>query len=434
MRIDGGWRERIFGGLMMAAGVLASAWGCGGEIQAAPAEFYVAPAGDDAADGRLGRPVATLRRALDLVRDLRKRRANPAPITIEVADGRYELADTLLITAEDSAGEKSPTIIHAAEDAHPTFSGGRRITGWTVTEVDGRPRWSAVLPELKGGKWRFTQLFVDGQRRFRPTLPAEGWFTIGTALPPSPAAEGRGHDRFAAAAGEILREWSQRDAIEVVAVHQWSMSRMRIAAIEAGEESATANVQLVGTTSSLDPWGALAAGSRYRLENVREALGSPGSWYFDVSSGTLTYCPLDGEDPETTEVVAPRVDTLLSVRGEPVPGGTVDHIRFVGLSFTHGNWAMPPRGQSAAQGDLNVGAAVSLTGARDVQFIRCGIRHVGRYGLALGVGCGRCLVDRCELLDLGAGGVMVGATAAGGRPIARVTENTIRDCTIAHGG
>lgn len=401
---------------------------------APPAEFHVAPDGDDAADGRPGSPVASLRRALELVRELRKRRATPAPITIQVADGRYELADTLLLTAADSGGEKSPTIIHAAEDARPVFSGGRRITGWTVAEIDGRPRWTAVLPEVKAGRWRFTQLFVDGQRRFRPSLPAGGWFTIRAALPPSPAAEGRGHDRFTAAAEDLLRDWSQRDAIEVVAVHEWSMSRMRIAGIGAGQEAGTADVQLVGTTSGLDPRGALAAGMRYRLENVREALGAPGSWYLDVPTGTLTYCPLDGEDPASTEVVAPRVDTLLSLRGEPVPGGTVDHVRFVGLSFAHGNWPMPPRGQSAALGDLNVGAAVSLTGARDVHFIRCGIRHVGRYGLALGVGCGRCLVDRCELVDLGAGGVMVGTTAAGGRSIARVTENTIRDTTIAHGG
>jgi len=429
----GGWRN--VGRGIAAAACFVAAWVCVGAANAAPTvEFYVAPDGDDGADGGPGRPVATLRRALDLVRDLRKRRATPAPITIEVADGRYELSDTLLLTAQDSGGEKSPTIIHAAEDARPVFSGGRRITGWTVTEVDGRPRWTAVLPEVKGGRWRFTQLFVDGQRRFRPSLPSEGWYAVRGALPPSPAAEGRGHDRFVGAAGDLLREWSQRDAIEVVAVHRWSMSRMRIAAIEAGEEEGSAHVQLVGTTSSVEPWGALAEGARYRLENVREALGSPGSWYLDIPTGTLTYCPLEGEDPGSTEVVAPRVDTLVSVRGEPVPGGTVDHIRFVGLSFVHGNWPMPPRGQSAAQGDLNVGAAVSLTGARDVQFIRCGIRHVGRYGLALGVGCGRCLIDRCELLDLGAGGVMVGTTVAGGRSIARVTENTIRDCTIAHGG
>ena len=190
MRIDGGWWSLLRG--CVVAGCLVGAEGLLSTVQAAPpAEFYLAPDGDDAADGRAGQPVASLRRALDLVRDLRKRRASPAPITIEVADGRYELADTLLVTAEDSGGEKSPTIIHAAEDAHPVFSGGRRITGWTVTEVDGRPRWSAVLPEVKGGKWRFTQLFVDGQRRFRPTLPAEGWFTVRAALPPSAGAAGR---------------------------------------------------------------------------------------------------------------------------------------------------------------------------------------------------------------------------------------------------
>lgn len=408
--------------------------GSGAVNAAPPAEYYVAPDGDDAADGRQGRPVATLRRALDLVRDLRKRRATPAPITIEVADGLYTLADTLVITAEDSGGEKSPTIIHAAEDARPVFSGGRRISGWTVTEVDGRPRWSVVLPDVQAGRWRFSQLFVDGQRRFRPVLPAEGWFTVRGPLPPSPAAEGRGHDRFQLNAADVRRDWADPGAIEVVAVHQWSMSRMRLGALEPAEEDGAVNVQLVGTTSSLEPWGAFAAGGRYRLENVREALGEPGSWYLDLPTGTLTYCPLEGEDPERTEVIAPRVDTLLMLRGEPVPGGTVDHLRIVGLSFAHGNWPMPSRGQSVPQGDINVGAAVSLTGARDVQLIRCGIRHVGRYGLSLGVGCGRCLVDRCELVDLGAGGVMIGATVAGGRSIARVTENTIRDSTIAHGG
>ena len=40
MRIDGGWREGLFSGVMMAGGVLAGAWGGGGGIwAAAPAEF-----------------------------------------------------------------------------------------------------------------------------------------------------------------------------------------------------------------------------------------------------------------------------------------------------------------------------------------------------------------------------------------------------------
>jgi len=209
---------------------------------------------------------------------------------------------------------------------------------------------------------------------------------------------------------------------------------MRIASIGRGEEENEAIVALVGTTSSMDAWGAFREGARYRLENVREALGQPGSWYLDVPAGTLTYCPRDGESPETTQVVAPRVDTLLAIRGEPVAGGTVDHVRVEGLVFAHGNWPMPPRGQSLPQGDLNVGAALSFTGARDVSLVGCGIRHVGRYGLALGLGCARCVVEGCEIVDLGAGGIMVGAMSGGGNSIARVTGNTIRDCTIAHGG
>ena len=305
--------------------------GSGAVNAAPPAEYYVAPDGDDAADGRQGRPVATLRRALDLVRDLRKRRATPAPITIEVADGLYTLADTLVITAEDSGGEKSPTIIHAAEDARPVFSGGRRISGWTVTEVDGRPRWSVVLPDVQAGRWRFSQLFVAGQRRFRPVLPAEGWFTVRGPLPPSPAAEGRGHDRFQAEAADVRRDWADPGAIEVVAVHQWSMSRMRLGALEPAEEDGAVNVQLVGTTSSLEPWGAFAAGGRYRLENVREALGEPGSWYLDLPTGTLTYCPLPGETPDGTVVVAPRLDSLVEITGDPAGDRPVEHVRLEGL-------------------------------------------------------------------------------------------------------
>ena len=423
-----GWKWPVLLGLAvsLASGALAA-----GEAEP---DVHVAPDGDDAADGGQGRPVASLRRALDLVRDLRQARPIERPVIVEVADGEYPLDDTLVLTAEDSGAAKRATIIRSAEGARPVFSGGRRIRGWTVTEVEGRPRWTVVLPEVKGGRWRFTQLFVDGQRRFRPSLPAEGWYRVRRRLPPTDAAQGRGHDRFAVAAEDVGRRWQDRGAIEVVAVHQWSLSRRRIDSIEEGEDDGEAVVALVGTTSTTEPWGAFREGGRYRLENVRDALGEPGSWYLDVPTGTLTYCPLEGESPESTVVVAPKIDTLLAIRGEPVAGRTVDHVRFEGLSFAHGNWPMPPRGQSQPQGDLNVGAAVTLTGARDVSLTGCGIRHVGRYALSLGVGCGRCEVTGCEFFDLGAGGIMIGTVNAGGGPLARVTANTIRDCTIAHGG
>lgn len=393
------------------------------------ANVHVAPDGDDAADGRPERPVATLRRALDLVREIRARGSVAVPVTVEIADGRYELAETLVVGPEDSGTEKSPTIVRAATGARPVFSGGRRVDGWHVQDVGGRPRWTAVIPEAKDGRFRFAQVFVDGQRRFRPTLPAEGWFTIRRALEPSAEVAGKGHDRFVASAADVRREWSDPAALEIVIAHPGTTSRFRVAGIE-DAEGGEARVSLAGHTSSKGPAGALAEGTRYRLENVREALGAPGSWYLDETPGILTYCPRDGETPEGTEVIVPRLDVLVALRGGTAESKRLSHVRFEGLSFAHAGWSLPARGQSFPRGDLNVGAALTVSGARAVTLLRCGIRHVGRYGVALGTGAQECRLEGCELVDLGAGGALVGTVAPPGDRFTAVSGNVLRDCTI----
>ena len=43
---------------------------------------------------------------------------------------------------------------------------------------------------------------------------------------------------------------------------------------------------------------------RYWAENVKEAFGTPGGWYLDKPTGTLTYMPLPGEKPDEAVVEA----------------------------------------------------------------------------------------------------------------------------------
>ncbi|MCE9632233.1 MAG: hypothetical protein K8S94_16160, partial [Planctomycetia bacterium] len=143
------------------------------------ADIHVAGGGDDAADGAAGRPAATLARALELVRDLRV--AEPGrttPLVVELAAGRHELAAPLVIGPEHSGTEASPTVFRAAAGTTAEVSGGRVITGWQVDRASGSDRWTVHLPDVESGDWSFMQLFVNGQRRFRPRLPAQGWFTI----------------------------------------------------------------------------------------------------------------------------------------------------------------------------------------------------------------------------------------------------------------
>lgn len=430
-------RGRLVGGAVIAAAILRLA---------SAADVHVAVDGHDAADGSAERPVASLRRAFDLVRDQRGREPDrDGPVVIEVGPGRHELADTLVLEPHDSGTERSPTIVRAAAGTRPVISGGRVIHAWEPAD-DGSGRWMARLPSVPLGEWSFAQLFVGGQRRFRPVLPQAGWHAVAGAVEPTASARGKGHDRFAFDGEDLRTDWINIGDVEVVAVHRWTMSRMRIAGIgphagAAGEPLGAGNaVSFTGRTPAAEAWFAFPKGGRFLVENVREALGQPGSWYLDRMDGILLYCPQDGEAPGTTEVIAPRLDRLLLLAGDPAAKRYVDHVRFEGLGFAHGNWTAPAEGQSYAQADVDVGGAIAATAARHVTFADCRVRHVGRYALEFGTGCSDCAVERCDLADLGGGGVLIGTSGGPGAwgsaalPEVAVERIAVRDTAIRHGG
>ncbi len=431
--------------MVRMASILAGAW-LALAVQAA--DVHLSPGGNDAADGSAERPVASLRRALDRVREIRAADAGRGtPVELVVADGRYEIAGPVVIAPEDSGTEQSPTVIRAAAGASPVFSGGRVIKGWRVESAGDQPRWTVELPDVKAGRWNFSQLFVNDQRRFRPVLPASGWYTIAGTLDPSPASAGKGHDRFVFSGDDLRADWANLGDVEVVAVHRWTMSRLPIATIAPLEtDAAQKAVTFAGHTRGVREWCSFPKGNRFLVENVREALGTPGSWYLDRPTGRLTYCPLPGETPETAVVVAPVAERLLQCRGDAAAGRPVEHLRFEGLTFAHDNWPMPPAGQSYPQAETNVGGSIIVTAARGLAFDRCAVRHVGRYAVEFRAGSRDCTIDRCEFVDLGGGGVLAssevhqmtdGNAGSGGLVEAKdqsVKGIIIRDTTIAHGG
>ncbi len=114
------------------------------------------------------------------------------------------------------------------------LSGGRAITGW---KVGPEGRWQTTLDEVKQGGWNFAQLFVNDQRRFRPRLPAHGYYHVDRELPPSPEAGGRGFDRLGYSGDELRPDWANLGDVEVMAFQQWSASRMRIAKVDPHEHT-----------------------------------------------------------------------------------------------------------------------------------------------------------------------------------------------------
>ncbi len=397
-------------------------------LPAAAAEFHVAPGGHDDAAGSPQAPFATVVRALKAGRG-----AKPEARTIVVHGGFYELAGPITLAPEDSGTADAPLLIRAADGAAPVLSGGRRLTGWRVGD-DGR--WRITLDEVKSGKWHFTQLFVNDQRRFRPRLPAKGYYTIpadGDKADPKK----NGDDRMTFTGDEMRADWANLNDVEVLTYQQWTCARLPIEAVDTEKKT----VRFFGHSPSSSSWGKFLKGRRYFIENVKEALGAPGSWYLDRSSGELTYVPLPGEDPKTAVVVAPRHERLLVIEGDEAQ--SVEHVRFEGLTLAHGAWPIPRTGQSIPQAEFNLDGVISATGARHITLQGCAVRHVGLYAMAFGLYCHDNTVERCEMFDLGAGGVKIGGAGlpgwgalqkAGSAQEPLTSRHTIRDCTIAHGG
>lgn len=393
----------MLGLLAPALGIFAAA-GPAAAQQGDVADVFVSPQGKDEWSGTLPSPsgtdgpVATIGRAAEIIRG-KKYAANrkPGPLTVSIRNGTYQLDEPLIFGPADAGAPQAPIVYRAYPGEKPLISAGLRLKGWSVSP---QGRWTVQLPDVLAKGWNFTQLYVDGVRRSRPHLPKTGYYRIEREVAPSDAVRGQGFDRFGFKPGDLRQEWQNSPDIEILAFHNWSVSRLRPGRID----EATGEIWLKGKTR--EGWYKLPKGARYRVDNLREALSEPGEFYLDRQTSILTYLPRAGENPQTAEVVAPRLEHALILRAG------ASNLRFEGLTFAHSNWATPPAGSSFSFGATGMPAAIVTTGVRNVTFDRIAVRNVAGYGVSFGPGTSFSRVVNSEFMDLGAGGMEIGTGAS----------------------
>ncbi len=143
---------------------------CGTFASAQPAEevVHVSVAGDETGEGTLAAPLPSLERAQVVVRS-RIAKGLTGRVRIIVHPGTYELAKTLQLNGNDVPVNGSLTISAAKPDT-VTFSGGRQVGGWTMTDKNV---WtSEKLPDST----ERAQLFFGDQRATRAREPDGGYF------------------------------------------------------------------------------------------------------------------------------------------------------------------------------------------------------------------------------------------------------------------
>lgn len=380
--------------------------------------LYIAKNGNDTWSGRLALPnkartdgpLATLKGARDTIRRIKSDQNGLArPIVVNLRAGTYYLNETLELTEQDSGTATAPITWQAYADSDGVerviISGGRQIKRFEPVTVNGKNLVAASVPEAKRGDWNPDQLFVNGQRAQRTRLPKEGYYHIKSASIGDKWQDGQ--DQFEFNKGEIKTNWRNLGDVEVRIFNLWVDSRLPIQSVD----ESTDTVKLAKKSRF---WMAREHNrklfARYIVENVFEALDSPGQWYLDRSEGKIYYYPDPKQDLSSAEFVAPVLETVIKLAGQQ--DQPVQFVRFKNLQFSHTQYTLPPGSSGSAQAAHEVPAAIAAQHARNCEIIHCEISGIGDYGVDFGNGCSHCAVRSSLIKDMGAGGVKIQAGSA----------------------
>ena len=181
----------------------------------------------------------------------------------------------------------------------------------------------------EGGRWRFRQLFFNGQRQIRARYPNfdpqdpiyGGWlFTAeGSAEENHQRASGHSDEdalkTFKYRPGTFKRHWAKPREAEVYLVNSPGLSStIPIKAMD--EKSHSITLAHAVKDFMRVPYnrlqGTIVSNSSYYVENVLEELDQPGEWCLDSEDGILYFWPPGSI--EGAEVVTPVLDCLIDVR------------------------------------------------------------------------------------------------------------------------
>ena len=356
-------------------------------------EFHVAPSGNDANQGTLAKPFATLQRAQAAVRTLAGREA----VTVFVHEGTYYLPSTLLFSAEDSGSKAAPVVYQAFQNEHPVISGGARLNNLKWESFQNGILKAKVPADLFSD-----QLFVNGERQplarypnFDPNVRHfNGWAK--DAISPARAAR-----------------WKDPTGGFIHALHSAEWGGMHYVITGKTNDN---KITYEGGWQNNRPMG---MHERRFVENILEELDAPGEWFLDAKNSLLYFYPTAGLDFAKATIEAVRLKHLIEFRGtEQSP------VRFVtlsGLTFRHAARMFMENKEPLVRSDWTTyrGGALFLNGTEDCAIENCFLDQVGGNAVFVNNYNRRVTIRGCHIAKAGANGVAF----VGDRDAARVPRD-----------
>lgn len=319
-------------------------------------------------------------------------------ITVWLHEGTYNISGTINLAAVKNAS------FRAYPKEKVCITAVKEIGGWEETTVNGVKAWSADIAEGEA----FNSLFRGDEKLSLTRYPESGYLLTGEAdrsvalfTDETTPWVGYSYGDTAFYTNDDLELKSLRNVsdVHIKLMHCWVCESTTLTSYENGRIGLK-----MPCSMKIQP------NERYFLENVFEALNSPGEWYHDTVNNKIYYIPQPGDDINTTVLTAPTESLLFNIED-------CENINFSGLTVKNTDWCYltpdPSLGWVSAcgllfpQGNLECSGVFDITRSSGINFTNCDFFNIGNGGIRFHRVCNNCTVTGCTFKEIGANAVFV---------------------------
>jgi hypothetical protein len=336
--------------------------------------IFVSPKGNDANEGTVSKPYASIGRAVTEARKL------SGEVKINLLEGTYYLSQPVVFTAEDSRKEGETLTIKNFNNQTVSISGS------VVLNLKWSPFKNGIFQAKVNQKLVFDQLFVNGQLQRMARYPNYD--------PSAKYFNGTAEDVLSI---EQVARWKSPEGGYVHALHpsEWGDVHYIISG-----KNDKGELTLEGGWQNNRKMG---MHKKYRfVENIFEELDTANEWFYDQKTNTLYYFPPKGMNLKAAKFETPQIAHLFEFKGSETK--PVKNIHIEGLTLTQTLRTFMENKEPLLRSDWTIyrGGAVLYDGAENCSLKNCTLTNLGGNAVFFNNYNRNCEVSGCQISEIGA--------------------------------
>lgn len=374
--------------------------------------IYVSLQGSDTNPGTKEKPFATIKRAQEEVRRIKKEKGMPEEgIVVYLRGGKYFLSESIVFEEEDSGMENAPVVYRSYPGEEARLIGGRQIGDFKLLDdpdilnrlpEESRGKvWVADLKEegitdyghlrnrgtsYSGIDTAAMELFYNSQPMRLSRWPDEGWERVTDIV--TPEGDGKvsgyifqkGKFRYS---GDRPERWAEEKDIWTAGYFMWPWDKVHTQVIEIDTDNHIISLAPdIRWSSSYSLYHMpVVKDTPYYFYNILAELSMPEEFYIDREAGRLYFYPPD--KISNSEIIVSTLDAPIMELKK------VSNVVLYGLTF-----------------ECTWRNAITMDECRDTLVAGSTIRNTGNLGVIIDGGMRNGIVG-CDIYDTGEGGIRV---------------------------